>query len=78
MKMSFCCEVGHEPEQHMMGHTVRVNLERGLCPICPGRELEGDPVRGLEWAHCPCCDSQWRLEDEGFALRPGRILEEWA
>jgi hypothetical protein len=77
MKMSFGCEVGHEPERPVLGHTVRVGLEQGLCPICPSRRLEGDARGGLEWAHCPCCGSQWRLEDDGFALRPGRIIEEW-
>jgi formate dehydrogenase maturation protein FdhE len=61
----------------MLGHTARVSLERGVCPVCPGKQLEGTPFGGLEWARCPCCASQWRLEDEGFALRPGRIVEEW-
>jgi hypothetical protein len=77
MRMSFGCEVGHEPEQPVVGHTVRVGLERGLCPICPSRRLEGDARGALGWAHCPCCGSQWRLENDGFALRPGRIIEEW-
>jgi hypothetical protein len=76
--MSFACEVDHEPERPMVGHTVRVGLERGMCPVCPRQALEGAAVGGLEWARCPCCGSQWRLEDEGFALRPGRIVEEWA
>ena len=44
----------------------------------PAREqLEGSPFDGLDWARCSCCGSQWRLEDDGFSLRPGRILEEW-
>jgi hypothetical protein len=30
-----------------------------------------------EIALCPCCGSEWRLEADGFALRPGRIREEW-
>ena len=77
MKMSFGCEVGHEPQHPVLGHTVRVDLEQGLCPICPSRRLEGAGHGGLGWASCPCCGSQWRLEDDGFALRPGRILEEW-
>jgi hypothetical protein len=77
VKLSWECEVGHEPASHMLGHPARVSLERGLCPVCPDQELEGRPVGGLEWARCPCCGSQWRLEDDGFALRPGRILEEW-
>ena len=77
MKMSFGCEVAHEPERPILGHTVPRGVERGLCPICPGRILEGDALGGLEWAECPCCGSRWRLEDEGFALRPGTIIEEW-
>jgi formate dehydrogenase maturation protein FdhE len=78
MKMSFACEVDHEPEHPMLGHTVRVDLERGHCPVCPGRELTGVPAGGLAWAKCPCCGSLWRLDEDGFALRPGRILEEWS
>ena len=39
MKMSFACEVDHEPEHPMLGHTVRVDLELGHCPVCPGRAL---------------------------------------
>jgi hypothetical protein len=77
MKMAFACEVDHEPEHQMLGRTVRVNLRQGVCPICPGQRLDGKAYTGLGWAHCACCGSQWRLEDEGFALRPGRIVEEW-
>ena len=77
MRMSFGCEVGHEPEHPVLSHSVRVSLESGFCPICPSRELEGDAHGGLGWARCPCCESLWRLEADGFALRPGRIIEEW-
>ncbi len=77
MRMFFACEVDHEPERPMVGHTVRVGLEQGLCPVCPGHALEGIAAGGLDWARCPCCGSYWRLEDDGFALRPGRIVEEW-
>ena len=75
--MSFACEVDHQPEHRMLGHTVRVHLERGRCPVCPDHELIGASSSGLEWSECPCCGSSWRLESEGFALRPGRIVEEW-
>ena len=78
MRMSFACEVDHEPEHPMLGHTVRVDLELGHCPVCPGRALHGGVTGGLEWAKCPCCGSWWRLDDDGFALRPGKILEEWS
>ena len=78
MRMSFACLVEHELPHPAVGHGVRVHLERGQCPVCPGHELEGMASGGLEWAHCPCCGSDWRLESDGFALRPGRIVEEWA
>jgi hypothetical protein len=77
MRMSFACEIDHGAEHPMVPHSVRVGLQHGNCPVCPGVELEGDAVGGLSWAVCPCCGSEWRLEDEGFALRPGRIVEEW-
>ena len=77
MRMSFGCENDHEPEHAMLGHSVRVLLEQGRCPICPDQALSGDAVGGLDWAACPCCGSRWRLEDEGFAMRPGQIIEEW-
>jgi hypothetical protein len=78
MRMSFACEVEHAPEHPMLGHTVRVDLEGGRCPVCPGRLLHGAVAGGLDWAKCPCCGSWWRLDEEGFALRPGRIIEEWS
>ena len=78
MKMSFACEAAHEREHPMVGHTVRVELDRGVCPICPDHELKGTVYGGLDWAECTCCGSSWRLEEDGFALRPGRILEEWS
>ncbi len=78
MRMSLLCEVEHALPQPTAAHGLRVQLERGLCPVCPGHELEGEAFGGLEWAHCPCCESDWRLDPEGFALRPGRIIEEWA
>jgi formate dehydrogenase maturation protein FdhE len=68
----------HELPHPAVGHSVRVHLERGQCPVCPGQELEGVAFGGLEWAHCPCCASDWRVEPDGFSLRPGRIVEEWA
>ena len=77
MRMSFACEIDHQPEHSMFEHSVRVLLERGQCPVCPDQRLAGEPLGGLEWAECSCCGSQWRMEDGGFALRPGRIVEEW-
>jgi formate dehydrogenase maturation protein FdhE len=78
MKMSFACEMDHEPRHEMAQHSVRLGLERGHCPVCPERELTGEAAHGLGWATCPCCGSAWRLEDDGFSLRPGRIVEEWS
>ena len=46
-----------------------------LC-LLAGHALEGNATSALEWSRGPCCSSQWRLEDDGFALRPGRIVEE--
>jgi hypothetical protein len=77
VKMSWECEIGHEPEQYMRGHTTRVSLERRVCPVCPGQQLQGEVSGGLGMPVCPCCESEWRLEGDGFALRPGRIREEW-
>jgi formate dehydrogenase maturation protein FdhE len=78
MRMSFACLSEHELPHPAVEHSVRVHLERGQCPVCPGHELDGVASGGLEWAHCQCCGSDWRLETDGFALRPGRIVEEWA
>ena len=77
MRMFLACEVDHEPERLMAGHAVRVGLEQGLCPVCPGHALEGNAPWGLGWARCPGCGSCWRLANFGFALRPGRLAEEW-
>ena len=77
MRMSFACVAQHELPESAAGHSVRVHLEYGHCPVCPDRALDGLASGGLEWALCPCCGSAWRLEPEGFALRPGRIVEEW-
>jgi hypothetical protein len=78
MRMSFACETGHEPMRPLLGRSVRVELEQGRCPVCVDQGLEGVPSGGLEWARCPCCQSEWRLEDTGFAVRTGRLVEEWS
>jgi hypothetical protein len=77
MRMSFACEQDHAPLRPLLGHSVRVSLEDGLCPVCVGQLLKGSPAGGLDWARCPCCQSEWRLENEGFALRTGHLVEEW-
>jgi hypothetical protein len=78
MRMSFSCIAEHGVPSSVAPHGVRVQLERGYCPICPDHELDGLAFGGLEAARCPCCGSEWRLEPEGFALRPGRVFEEWS
>jgi formate dehydrogenase maturation protein FdhE len=78
MRMSLACDVGHEPMRPLVGHSVRVALEHGRCPVCTDRWLDGIPSGGLGWARCSCCESEWRLEDEGFAVRTGRLVEEWS
>jgi formate dehydrogenase maturation protein FdhE len=76
--MSFACLAEHEVPHAAAGYSVRTHLERGQCPVCPDQSLDGLASGGLEWAHCVCCGSDWRLEADGFALRPGRIIEEWS
>jgi hypothetical protein len=78
MKMSFACERDHREPLPIPPSTARRSLELGRCPICPTQQLEGDAFGGLDWAECPCCGSHWRLEDERYALRPGRVVEEWS
>ena len=36
MKMSFGCEVAHEPERPVLGHTVRASRSSGALPHLPG------------------------------------------
>jgi formate dehydrogenase maturation protein FdhE len=76
--LSFICTSEHVGAHTLRPSSARVELERGRCPVCVGQALEGSPQHGLEWARCPCCEAMWRLEDEGFAVRSGRLVEEWA
>ena len=78
MRMSFSCLAEHDAPQPVAGRGVRTHLEHGTCPVCPDHALDGPASGGLEWARCSCCGSDWRLEADGFALRPGRIVEEWS
>jgi hypothetical protein len=78
MRMSFACLAEHDTPHPAAGHGVRTRLERGVCPVCPEHQLAGSASGGLEWARCPCCGSDWRLESDSFAMRPGRIVEEWS
>jgi len=78
MRVSFACVVDHGEAHALAPRSVRVELEHGRCPVCAGQVLEGTPQGGLEWAHCPCCDATWRLEDDGFAVRSGALVEEWS
>jgi formate dehydrogenase maturation protein FdhE len=78
VKLSFTCVAEHEAARPLVSHSARAELERGRCPVCVGQPLEGVAHHGLEWARCPCCQAAWRLEDEGFAVRSGGLVEEWA
>jgi hypothetical protein len=77
MRLAFACTSDHEEPRPLAAHSVRSALERGRCPVCVDQPLEGAPHGGLEWARCPCCQARWRIEDEGFAVRSGGLLEEW-
>lgn len=77
MRMSFACTSDHDPPHPMVGHSVRKSLERGLCPVCAGQALIGSAAGGLDWARCPCCQAEWRLENDRFAVRSGQLVEEW-
>ena len=58
---------------------IRASVASGECPLCPGESLSGgDAEPSTEgWARCPCCASAWKLEGQGFACWPGRMIEEW-
>jgi hypothetical protein len=77
MRLCFACTSDHAEPRPLATHSVRASLEQGQCPVCVGQALEGRPHGGLEWARCPCCDAKWRVEDEGFAVRSGGLIEEW-
>jgi hypothetical protein len=77
MRMSFGCAIDHEPAHPFRERSVRIELENGRCPVCIGEPLEGEPYGGLEWGTCACCGASWRLEDDGFAVRTGELIEEW-
>jgi hypothetical protein len=73
------CERDHVPPLDASSAGVRATIARGGCPVCPEERLEvpgGDEAAG--WGTCGCCGSGWKLEaEEGFACRPGRLVEEW-
>jgi hypothetical protein len=77
MRLAVTCTAEHDEPRMLATHSVRSALEQGCCPICSGQVLEGAPHGGLEWARCPCCQAKWRIEDEGFAVRSGGLVEEW-
>jgi hypothetical protein len=77
MKLSFACLLDHDEPRPVPPHSVRHELQHDRCPVCTGQPLEGSAVGGLEWARCPCCKARWRLEDEGFSVRSGGLIEEW-
>ena len=50
MKLSFACQIDHEPLHGALPYKTRRSLLEGMCPVCPGQELEGQAYGGLEWA----------------------------
>jgi hypothetical protein len=77
MRLTFACVSDHEEPHPLLSRSARSELEHGRCPVCVGQPLEGVPRGGLEWARCPCCQAKWRLEDDGFAVYSGGLVEEW-
>jgi hypothetical protein len=76
MRVYLGCERDHMPPRDATSASVRRAIAGGCCPVCPEEALA---VAGPDsWQTCPCCGSGWRLEaEEGFACRPGRLVEEW-
>jgi hypothetical protein len=75
MRVLLGCERDHVPPLDAESASVRRAIAGGYCPVCPEEPLDGGE---RQWQTCACCGSGWRLEDdEGFACRPGRLVEEW-
>jgi hypothetical protein len=74
------CSKDHLPPRDADAAGLVVSIAAGYCPVCPEERLQGAPGTGgdeTSWTRCGCCDSSWRLDDEGFACRPGRLVEEY-
>ena len=78
MKLYFECEKDHVAIDGS-SVSVRASVARSECPVCPGESLGARMAdrSGDDWAWCGCCNSAWKLEGEGFACWPGRLVEEW-
>ena len=77
MRLYLGCEADHVPPRDAAAPSVRASIAAHVCPVCPTEPLRPFKQGTADWAECSCCGSAWRLEDEGFACRPGRIVEEW-
>ena len=80
MRLYLGCSKDHAPPRDAGATGVVVSIAAGYCPVCPEERLR--PASGASggeavWARCGCCDSLWRLDGEGFACRPGRLVEEY-
>jgi hypothetical protein len=81
VRLYFGCSKDHRPPRDAEATGVVVSIAAGFCPVCPEEPLrpasDAETAGNDAWAHCGCCDSSWRLEDQGFACRPGRLVEEF-
>ena len=78
MRVYLSCENDHAPPQDTAAPGIVTSVTAGMCPVCPGERLRGRAAAAdATWALCPCCGAAWRLEDDGFAVLPGRLVEEW-
>jgi hypothetical protein len=79
VRLYFGCSKDHRPPRDAEATGGVVTIAAGYCPVCPEERLRpaSETAGGDAWARCGCCDSYWRLEDQGFACRPGRLVEEF-
>ena len=77
MKLYLGCQSDHVPPLDVDAPNVRACIAANVCPVCPAETLQLIDADAGGWMQCACCDSAWKLEYEGFACRPGRIIEEW-
>ena len=77
MRLYLGCETDHVPPRDVDSPGLRASITAHICPVGPGEVLRPLENGIADWTECACCGSAWTLEDQGFACRPGRIVEEW-